>query len=264
MTAWQELTSAGLDAVDRRVPVVLPLAAVEQHGPHLPLATDRLIVEHLCGRLDAELGAEVLTLPTAAVGNSTHHRDFPGTLSVRHATLLGQATDVAECVFADGFCTLVLFNAHGGNEGIAQVALEQLGGRWPDRRVVRTTWWQVAADAIGAISESGPGGVGHACELETSLMLAIAPHLVDTAAVPAKESAPAFAWDSGDMLRPSQATLYRRFADIAPSGVFGEPRAASVEKGRRISDAVTQELVTVLKSLRGGPLPVADEATVRP
>ncbi|MGH3095623.1 MAG: creatininase family protein [Streptosporangiales bacterium] len=261
MTAWQDLTSARLDLVDRQVPVVLPLAAVEQHGPHLPLATDRLIVEHLCARLDEELGAEVLTLPTVAVGNSTHHRDFPGTLSVRHATLLDQATDVAECVFGDGFHNLLLLNAHGGNEGIAQVALEQLGARWRDRRVVRTTWWQVAAEAIGAISEAGPGGVGHACELETSLVLAIAPQLVDTAAAPARESAPAFTWDAGDMLRPSRATLYRRFADIAPSGVFGEPRAASAEKGKRISEAVTTELVGILESLRGRPLPAAGGAT---
>lgn len=250
MTYWQELSSARLDAVDRRVPVVLPLAAVEQHGPHLPLATDRLIVEHLCARLDEELGADVLTLPTIAVGNSTHHRDFPGTLSVRHTTLLDQATDVAECVFQDGFCNLLLLNAHGGNEGIAQVALEQLGSRWPDRRVARTTWWQVAAEDIGAISETGPGGVGHACELETSLMLAIAPHLVDTAAAPAKASRPAFSWDAGDMLRPSQATLYRRFVDIAASGVFGEPRAASAAKGKGISEVVTRELVAILESLR--------------
>ncbi len=65
-----------------------------------------------------------------------------------------------------------------------QVALEELGARWPGRRIVRTTWWRIAVDTLKAISDTGPGGVGHACELETSLMLLIEPELVDLAATP--------------------------------------------------------------------------------
>jgi hypothetical protein len=81
---WQSLTSKALARLDRSIPVVLPVAAVEQHGPHLPLATDRLIAEHFCRELDRELPDRVLILPTVAVGCSQHHMDFPGTLSVSH------------------------------------------------------------------------------------------------------------------------------------------------------------------------------------
>lgn len=250
MANWERLTFARLDALDRDIPVVLPLGAVEQHGPHLPLATDRLVAEHLCARLDAELGDGVLTLPPVAVGHSEHHRGFRGTLSVRHNTLLDQINDIGTCVLEDGFRNLVLLNAHGGNEGIAQVALEQLGARWPGRRIVRTTWWRVAAEELTAISETAPGGVGHACELETSVLLFAYPDLVDLAAAPVRTNEPAFAWDTADMLRPSNATLYRSFADIAETGVFGEPRAATAQKGKAISDAVTVRMAALVRSLR--------------
>lgn len=252
VTSWERLTSAELGRVDRGIPVVLPLGAVEQHGPHLPLATDRIIAEHFRARLDEELGGDVLTLPATAVGFSGHHRDFPGTLSVWHDTLLGQITGIADCVLGDGFRGLLLLNAHGGNEGVAQVAMEQLGFRWPGRDIVRTTWWRAATPELTEISDTGPGGCGHACELETSLMLAISPELVDLTAVPERTSGPAFGWDTADMLRSSRAAIYRRFADIAHSGVFGEPLAASADKGHAISRAVTEQLVTLIRSLRSG------------
>lgn len=250
MTYWEHLTSARLATVDRSLPVVLPLGAVEQHGPHLPLATDRMVVDHFCQEIDRCLGDEVLILPTVSVGYSKHHDDFAGTLSLTHETLLHQIVETAESVLRSGMTNLLLLNAHGGNEGVAQVALERLGHDWPGCRIVRTTWWQVASDALLAISTTGPGGVGHACELETSILLAIAGHLVDTSAIPARENKSSFSWDASDMLRRGSATVYRRFADVSSTGVFGDPRAASVEKGKQVSEVVTQRLVELVRSLR--------------
>ena len=250
MTYWERLTSPAIAALDRGIPLVLPLGATEQHGPHLPLATDRLIAEHFATRADEQLAADVLILPAVSVGCSEHHRDFAGTLSVRHETFLRQVEDIAGCGLDHGFGSLLLLNAHGGNEGITQVALERLGARWPGRQIVRTSWWRVAADALARISTTGPGGVGHACELETSLMLLVAPHLVHLDAAPPRTNTPAYDWDTADMLRSSRATLYRPFGDVAASGVFGEPRAASREKGEAISREVTDQLVTLVRSLR--------------
>ncbi|WP_026877559.1 creatininase family protein [Jiangella gansuensis] len=253
MTYWEHLTSARLGAVEQAVPVVLPLGAVEQHGPHLPLATDRMIVDHFCRELDRRLGDEVLILPTISVGYSRHHDDFPGTLSLSHETLLRQIVETAGSALELGMSNLLLLNAHGGNEGIGQVALEHLGHRWPDRTIVRTTWWQVAADALLELSTTGPGGVGHACELETSLLLSFAAPLVDTSAIPARANTSAYSWDVADMLRGAPAIAYRRFADVSPTGVFGDPRAATAEKGARISEVVSDRLVGLVRSLRAGP-----------
>ena len=85
---WQELASPEFGEIDRATPVVLPVAAVEQHGPHLPLATDRMIAEFFAEQLNVRLGSSVLVLPTIAVGCSEHHMDFPGSLTLRHETFL--------------------------------------------------------------------------------------------------------------------------------------------------------------------------------
>lgn len=250
MTYWEHLTSARLGAVGNDVPIVLPLGAVEQHGPHLPLATDRMLADHFCSELDRRLGEEVLILPTVSVGYSRHHDDFAGTLSLSHETLLHQIVETSESALRSGPRNLLIVNAHGGNEGVAQVALEHLGHDWPRCRVVRTTWWQIATEELLEISTTGPGGVGHACELETSLLLAIAPALVEAMSVPAPETRTAAGWDTADMLRAAPATTYRRFADLSSTGVFGDPSAATAEKGRRISEAVTRRLVELVGSLR--------------
>ncbi len=245
---WQSLTSKALARLDRSIPVVLPVAAVEQHGPHLPLATDRLIAEHFCRELDRELPDRVLILPTVAVGCSQHHMDFPGTLSVSHDGFMRYVGEVLESVVAHGFRTLIIFNSHGGNVAAATVLTERAGAAHQECRFVVTSWWQIAAPALLEITDSGPGGVGHACEFETSLIEVVAPELMDHTVPPHGGNRPTFDWASGDMLRPAGALLYRSFAAATENGVFGRPDLATREKGLAISRAV----VEAMKHLIGG------------
>jgi len=246
---WDELTSPQLGALSREIPVVLAVAATEQHGPHLPLATDRLIAEHFTGRLDAALRERVLILPTLAVGCSEHHMDFCGSLTLTHDHFQAHVLDVLTSVAAHGFKNLVLFNAHGGNLAIGQVTLEIFGRRHPACQVVLMTWWQLAADALLHLTETGPGGVGHACEFETSLMLHIAPRLVRLDALTDNGLQATYAWAEGDMLRRARASLYRPFNTMTRNGVVGEPKAASADKGRRISEAVMAQAGELIRSL---------------
>lgn len=246
---WDELTSPELAGLDRGTPVVLPVAATEQHGPHLPLATDRLIAEHFVGRLEETLSARVLILPTVAVGCSEHHMDFCGSLTLTHEHFAAQVLDVLGSVASHGFTNLVLFNAHGGNIAVTGVILETFGRRHPECQVVTMTWWHLAADALLGISETGPGGVGHACEFETSLMLHIAPQLVRLDALPENGLQPTYSWAESDMLRRGAASLYRPFRTMTTNGVVGEPRAASAEKGARISEVVVEKAREVVASL---------------
>jgi len=246
---WQNLTSPKLNAYDRNSPVILPIAAIEQHGPHLPVATDRIINEHFCAQLDQQLGKRVLILPTIAVTSSRHHMDFAGTLTVTPTTLWAQIVETLECVAEHGFRNLILFNSHGGNTGVARVALDQLGTALPDCHVVTITWWQLVADKIAKFNESGFGGVGHAGEFETSLVMIAEPELVDHTAIEPRQNAPTFAWAEADLLRGPKAALYRTMKHVSPNGVQGDPTAASREKGEAITQIVVAGLVEVVDDL---------------
>ncbi|MEZ4825518.1 MAG: creatininase family protein [Bacteroidia bacterium] len=247
---WDLLTSPEIDALERRIPVILPVAATEQHGPHLPLATDRLIGEHFCKKIDEAISDQVLILPTVSVGCSEHHLGFAGSLSVTHHTFLMQVEDILNSVFSHGFRNLVILNSHGGNQGIGTVITEKFGFRHPDATLTFVTWWKAAGEAIFALNDSGPGGVGHACEFETSLMLLIAPDLVRVKNIEKGRNQPTFRWAEGDMLRGSQASFYRTMRAMTPNGVFGSPEKASAEKGWEISRLVSESLVHIISDIR--------------
>src|SRR5690606_6905610 len=143
-------------------------------------------------------------------------------------------------------------NGHGGNAAANQVVLESFGARHPGCRVVTTSWWRVASERLADITETGPGGVGHACEFETSLLLHFAPRLVRTGKVGPGGNRPTFPWSTGDMLRGSAASLYRSFEESTEGGVFGDPTAASAAKGSAIEEAVVETMSAVITSLQDG------------
>lgn len=248
---WDQLTSPEIDALDRNIPVILPVAATEQHGPHLPLATDRMIGEHFCRTLNRKMPDSVLILPIVSVGCSEHHTDFIGSLSVQHTTFLAQLTDVANCVVKYGFKNLLVLNSHGGNQAIGQTFLEVFGYRNPHCRVALVTWWRIALGELKHITETGPGGTGHAGEFETSLLLLIAPELVKLDKIQPKANVPTFGWADGDMLTGPQASIYQTMKQRTPNGAFGEPAAANREKGEKITAAVVSALELILRDLSG-------------
>ena len=129
---WDQLTSHEIGALDRNIPVILPVAATEQHGAHLPVATDRMIGEYFCQQLSREIPENVLILPAMAVGCSEHHMDFRGSLTLSHDTFLRQAEDILGSVAHHGFKNLIILNSHGGNSAIATVIVEHFGNRHPE------------------------------------------------------------------------------------------------------------------------------------
>ncbi len=246
---WQELISTDFEGVDRATPVLLPVAAVEQHGPHLPLATDRMIAEFFANELNARLDDGVIVLPSVPVGCSDHHMEFAGSLTLRPETFIAVANEYLHSAWRHGFRNFLVLNAHGGNQGVCQVLLEQFGTQHRDSQIVVATWWRVAADKLIALNETGPGGVGHACEFETSIMLHIAPHLVRMEAARPRANVPTYPWAEGDLLRSSKASLFRTMKQMTPIGAFGEPAAASAEKGKQIAAIVCDALITILNDI---------------
>ena len=250
---WDQLTSPAIKELEKSIPVLLPIAAIEQHGAHLPLATDKMIGEHICKHINQAIGDAVLILPTISVGCSEHHKDYAGSLSIQHTTMLALITDIVDCVISYGFTNIFLINSHGGNQAIAQTFLETFGYRHPEVKLAFTSWWRVANETIAPIQESGPGGVGHAGEFETSLMLEIAPELVDMNKATEKPNIPTYNWAENDLIRGSKVSLYRRFTHATKNGVIGEPKLATQEKGKALTQKIVAEYISILKDFRCEP-----------
>ncbi len=244
---WEQLTSPRLAEIDRTTPVIVNIAAIEQHGAHLPVATDAMIGRHFTDRIDEALGQKVLSVPQIAVCCSRHHMGFAGTLTVRHETFFAYLTDLLASIAAHGFRNLVIFNSHGGNLAIGQAVLEAFGNDHPEVELFMLTWWKIAHDELVGIQESGFGGVGHACEFETSLMQVIAPELVDLDKAIDQLPVHDFEWANANMLVGGRGSHHRTMHQLSDgTGVSGCPSFASREKGQRISDAVTARAVAML------------------
>ncbi len=246
---WDQITSPQLDQVDRNTPVIFPISATEQHGAHLPLATDRMIGQHFCSILNNEMEDRVLILPMLGIGCSEHHKDFCGSLSLEHVHFMHQLTDIANCIVHYGFKNILVLNSHGGNQAIGQTFIESFGYRNPGVRIALATWWKIALRELIELNESGPRGAGHAGELETSLMLLIAPELVHLDQIKPKSNIPTFDWAEGDMLYGADASLYRTMKEMTGEGVFGDASHASKEKGQQITKVVVNKLLKMITDL---------------
>ncbi len=179
---WNEQSWSQIAELNKETVVVIPLGSCEQHGRHLPLSVDSLQIEEIVRRLDEKLGREVLTLPVLWLGSSHHHLDFPGTVSVS-PDLFGQMIQsMTQCVLKAGFRRLFFLNGHGGNETPAANALSQLAvtsDAVEEAHIVIGSWWKVGAKALNPerLGMTTPG-LSHACEYETSCVLAIREDLV--------------------------------------------------------------------------------------
>ncbi|HEX6961749.1 MAG TPA: creatininase family protein, partial [Lacipirellula sp.] len=170
---WVELTSPRLGSVSRETICVLPLGATEQHGPHLPLATDQIIADGLAERLDAACGGQLLVLPGLPATCSEHHMAFAGSLSLDHQTFAAVVSQLVGSAARHGFRRFFLLNAHGGNMAIGGVIAEQLSTFLPQAEVVFGTWFRMAGERLRYLVEGEYPAVGHACEFETSLIMAL-------------------------------------------------------------------------------------------
>ena len=163
----------GPNKINKTTPVIILLSATEQHGPHLPLSTDRNIGEHFLQELNRIMEKEIILLPIIPIGCSEHHMDFCGSLTFKHTTFKILIEEIVESMYIHGFKNFLFLNSHGGNQGIGQVILEGLGNKYPKCQFSFITWWKIAGEELKKINTSGPGGTGHAGEFETSLMLHI-------------------------------------------------------------------------------------------
>lgn len=238
---WQKLKAHELRALaDRDAVVVLPTAACEQHGPHLPVMTDIRLGHEVAVRAARKLAGEVpvVVAPVIWSGLSEHHMAFGGTLSISHATFHALLGDLISAVERHGFRRILIANSHGGNRIAIRYAADAFG-RVDGPIIVAASYAEEGAPEMSAILEDQPG-TSHADESETSMMLALEPDLVDASDLGSlKGGGPESALGAG-----RAAYRWRPFTHATHNGVRGIPAKASAEKGELLlaagSDAIAR------------------------
>lgn len=236
---------------------VLPVAATEQHGPHLPLSVDTVLVNGVIAAALAHLPPtlNVLFLPTQALGLSPEHAAFPGTLTLKSDTILRLWTDIGESVAASGIQKLLIFNAHGGNVSVMDIVARDLRARLA-MRVHSASWFNLPlTDAQGqdvnALFSAQEHRFGiHGGDIETSMMLALAPQQVDMARAQNFVSAAQVRADQFEILgNGKSAKLGWQMQDYNPAGAVGNAAAATRDKGKALVQAAGHALARLLIEL---------------
>lgn len=244
---FHELTAAAIRNIDRGNTVaVIPIAAVEQHGPHMPTGTDTILVTGVAEGLERAMSDRVLLTPTLWCGASAHHLRFGATLDVELQGYEGLLCDLCLSLLEDGFLRILLLNGHGGNVDPLRMALRMIQPDFPDSLLVGGSYWSVADTEIRNILEGDHKFVGHACEFETSMMLHLRPDLVNRALLK----------DAGNLVSDVLDGMFvsRDMRQRTNEGYTGRPDLANEEKGKRLCNALNQNLIGLVEKMLQQPL----------
>lgn len=250
---WSALTTAEAARLPAGTVAILPIAATEQHGPHLPLSTDTDIATGILARALALLPDDVpaLALPMLAVGHSPEHSAFPGTLTLRAETLLRLLAELAEGVAAAGVRRLLLFTSHGGNPPVLDLSAVDLRVRLG--LFVVPVHYERFGLPDGLFDERERRWGIHGGAVETSLMLHLRPDRVHPSAFADFPSRAEEVAAANTHLRLHRAGWMAQ--DLNPAGVVGDPRAATAEKGRAVLEHTARGLAALIAEVAAHPLP---------
>jgi creatinine amidohydrolase len=255
---WPELAEL---ATRDDVVVVIPTATLEDHGHHLPIDTDVRLIEEVargaCERVNAA-GGTALLFPTAVHGYTPHHLDFPGTVTLRWNVFVEYLLDIGRSLCRHGFDRILMVNGHGSNQPLVDIAARLVNVEHPSA-ICASCWYLVTPESKALLEElrdSGRGGMAHACELETSLYLAIEPGLVQmeraVKEIPPQSEFMWMDWSDGPL------SYMPHWSALSQSGVTGDATAATAEKGSRWLARAQDEIGDFICAVRdrAHPLPV--------
>lgn len=255
---WSDLKSPDFARLDlMRCIAVLPVAAIEQHGPHLPLNVDATLVEGVIAAALPHLPAAqpVLFLPTQSVGFSPEHTRFAGTLTLKAETVIRLWTELAEAVAQTGVKKLVLLNSHGGQVGLLDVVARDLRARL-GMLVYSVNWFNLPlagenGKPVNDLFSADEHRFGiHAGEIETSMMLALKPDQVDMAKAQNFHSTSQDRAEKFSILGDGRsAKLAWQMQDYNPQGAVGNAAAATADKGRAVLNAAGRSLAKTLAEI---------------
>jgi len=236
-----ELAWPAIAALSKDVPVVIPVAALEQHGHHLPVFTDSLLLGEIVHRVAARFEDRALFTPLMWLGNSEHHLDFAGTLSAAPRVYLDLLNGLAENFLTHGFRRIVFINGHGGNDVPGRQAIFELRQHHRNRDDVLflfATYWSLGTRPWEEDATFVQREMGHACEWETSMMLQLAPQLVGDFRNPAPI-------DTGSLFAPAARGWITR--ERTQPGHLGQPHLATTEKGETLFRVFADDVAALVE-----------------
>jgi creatinine amidohydrolase len=234
LLTWPEIN----EAVRQEKVVVLPVAAIEQHGHHLPIDVDAKLVTSVCLGAGEKSPESMLVMPPVSYGYCHHVMDFPGTISIQPSTFVSTLIDIGTSVAYHGFKRIIMINGHGSNYHLVEQAGRQVN-LTTSATCLTISWWQLVADYWNAeVRESGPGGCAHACELETSMYMHIDGGNVRRDRIQGKPHSfltdieGGSNWQKVDLtLESGPAAIVEWTSTTTDTGAMGNPELATDEKG---------------------------------
>ena len=248
ITHYDELTWEEIRDLDKDRVVLLPIATIEDHGPHLPVNTDGIITQTLCEKVAEAMADKTVLLPIVTYGYSPHHEDFPGSLNISYDVMLKYIRDIGLGLAAHDFKRLLLVNGHGSNAPIVELAHRRINYESNGKILCAATSYLDGKKGTEAIQKARksyyPGGMGHACELETSLMLVIRPDLVHIEKAKKDMRFPCYP-GKGDLFmdwNDGALSFMPFWSTISKTGTAGDPTVATKENGQYWLDVAVEEL----------------------
>ena len=245
---WPEIREV---AGEERV-VIVPIGTLEDHGPHLPIDTDVRIIGEICERAAAKVPDRVVLLPVVTHGYSPHHGDFPGSITIGWDTFVRYLTDITGSLVHHGFKRIILANGHGSNMPLVDMAARLTIVDHPETLCCNYFYLYTpkGQEAVRSVRESAfPGGMSHACELETSIYLAIAPELVQMEKAEADFNQPKSDYFFMDWF-DGPGSMMEWWSTLSKTGAMGDPTLATAEKGELLLEAAADELLMVVDEMR--------------
>jgi len=231
------------ELVEKNAIAIVPVGAFEQHGRHLPLDTDvrlaEAVAKHAAERAEKN-GIPVTVTPVVWAAFSPHHMGFPGTITLSMDGFITVLRDICRCLAKHGFKKIFLLNGHGGNANIIRSVIQSLFLE-EGIRVVAASYWDFAVGFIKEWRTSQPGGIDHACEMETALMLHLFPDLVKKEEIKDTRWFPQTKYLTGDLTIGGVVATAFSLTEITPTGVAGSPEAATAAKGQELFEEIVEQ-----------------------
>jgi creatinine amidohydrolase len=244
----KDFTWPDVKALDfNKLIVLFPTGSFEQHGPHLPFTTDADIVSAIAASVERSMADRVLLVPTLWPGLSTHHMHFPGTMDVPQPVYIELITELGKSLSSMGARKVFILNGHGGNDTPIRAALRELKTAVPATRFVFASYWTLAAKTLREVRESELGGMGHACEMETSIMLHLCPDRVHVDRAVRDGPPHSDPYRKADMQHARPVFFVNDFHEVTKSGVMGHPDLASAEKGKRFLEGIVTDVTAFVQ-----------------
>jgi creatinine amidohydrolase len=250
---WQDLTWTELARLPAQTVAILPVASIEQHGPHLPVSVDSTLNEGILRRALELAPPELplLVLPIQKIGLSVEHIRFPGTLTLQPETALALWTDIGNSVARAGVRKLVIFNSHGGQPQVVDIVCRRL--RIAHRMfALAVSWFKLSRrrDAEASLPEAERRHGIHGGAVETAMMMHLTPELVRSEAIADFSSRWLAREAEFEQLVPEGAVAFGwETQDLHPSGAVGDPTLATAQMGAEIVDNAAQAFVTLLQEV---------------